>query len=182
MRYLIDSSSSKFTVRAFASGMLSALGHSPTFAIRTFEGEVEFSADALEASSLRVQVAADSLEVVDDIKLKDRQEIETRMKQRVLETNKYPAILFETRGIRVEQLGAGRYGTSLNGCLMLHGVMRPAIIPVHVTPRDGMLRAGGEFSLLQTDFGIALASVAGGALKVKDELKFAFDIVARKQD
>jgi hypothetical protein len=43
-----------------------------------------------------------------------------------------------------------------------------------------MLRASGEFSLLQTDFGIAPVSVAGGAMKLKDELKFAFNIVARK--
>ena len=34
-----------------------------------------------------------------------------------------------------------------------------------------MLRASGEFSLNQTDFGIKLVSVAGGALKLKDELK-----------
>jgi hypothetical protein len=33
----------------------------------------------------------------------------------------------------------------------------------------------------QTDFGIKLVSVAGGALKVKDELQCAFDIVAREQ-
>ncbi len=45
-----------------------------------------------------------------------------------------------------------------------------------------MLRASGEFSLLQSDYGIPLVSVAGGALKVKDELKFTFDIVARKQE
>jgi len=40
----------------------------------------------------------------------------------------------------------------------------------------------GDFSILQSDYNIALVSVAGGALKLKDELKFAFDIVARKQD
>jgi hypothetical protein len=35
---------------------------------------------------------------------------------------------------------------------------------------------------LQSDYDIPLVSVAGGTLKLKDELKFAFDIVARKQD
>ena len=44
-----------------------------------------------------------------------------------------------------------------------------------------MLRASGEFTVRQTDYGIKPVSVAGGALKVKDELKFSFDIVARKQ-
>ena len=43
------------------------------------------------------------------------------------------------------------------------------------------LRANGEFALRQSDYRIKLASVAGGALKLKDELKFTFDIVARRK-
>jgi hypothetical protein len=38
------------------------------------------------------------------------------------------------------------------------------------------------FSILQSDHGLKLASVAGGALKVKDELKFSFNILARKKE
>jgi hypothetical protein len=44
------------------------------------------------------------------------------------------------------------------------------------------LRAFGNFSLLQTDYDLKLASVAGGALKVKDELKFSFNLVGRKKE
>ena len=44
-----------------------------------------------------------------------------------------------------------------------------------------MLRAFGEFSLRQSDYGIKPVSAVGGGLKVKDEVKFTFDIVARKQ-
>ena len=47
---------------------------------------------------------------------------------------------------------------------------------------DEMLRASGEFTLNQSDYGIKPISVAGGALKVKDELKFSFEMVARKQE
>ena len=48
---------------------------------------------------------------------------------------------------------------------------------------DDSLRANGEFTIRQTDYRIKLVSVAGGALKLKDELKFTFDIVAnRKQE
>jgi hypothetical protein len=47
---------------------------------------------------------------------------------------------------------------------------------------EDMLRAYGEFSILQSNYGIPLVSVAGGTLKLKDELKFTFDIVARKQE
>ena len=80
VHYAIDKSSSSFTVRAFATGMLSSFGHNPTLAIRSFEGEVEFSPEALSAASLRLNVKADSLEVTDDIKSKDRQEMESTMR------------------------------------------------------------------------------------------------------
>jgi polyisoprenoid-binding protein YceI len=182
VRYRLDSSSSKFTVRAFATGMLSTLGHSPTFAVRKFTGEVEFSQDMRERSSLRLQIEADSLEVMDDIKSKDRQEIESTMNRSVIQSDKYPTITFETRSASVEQLGGSRYKVSLNGSLTLHGVTRDLVIPALLTEMGDMLRAGGEVSVLQTNFGITPVSVAGGTLKVKDELKFAFDIVARKTD
>ena len=39
-QYLLDKGASRFTVRAFAGGMLSAMGHNPTIAVRDFTGEV----------------------------------------------------------------------------------------------------------------------------------------------
>jgi polyisoprenoid-binding protein YceI len=180
--YSIDKRSSKFTVRAFATGMLSSLGHSPTFAIRDFDGDLQFSPDAPNQTSLRLKVRADSLEVMDDIKSKDRQEMEGAMNRTVLETAKYPEIAFATTSVSMSQLGDSRYQANLNGNLTLHGLTRPVAIPTQVTILGDMLRAGGEFPLLQSDFGIAPVSVAGGTLKLKDELKFTFDIVARKQE
>jgi polyisoprenoid-binding protein YceI len=182
VNYSIDKSSSNFTVRAFATGMLSSFGHSPTFSIRNFEGELDFSPDALSAASLRLSVKADSLEVTDDIKSSDRQEMESTMNKSVLESAKYPEIAFATTSVAATQLGEGRYQANLNGNLTLHGMTRPITIPTQVTLLGDMLRAGGAFSLMQTNFGINLVSVAGGTLKLKDELKVSFDIVARKQD
>jgi polyisoprenoid-binding protein YceI len=182
VNYSIDKSSSNFTVRAFATGMLSSFGHSPTFSIRNFEGQLEFSPDDPSKASLKFQVKADSLEIMDDIKSKDRQEMESTMNQSVLESAKYPDIAFATTSVATTQLGEGRYQANLNGNLTLHGMTRPVTIPAQVTLLGDMLRSGGSFSLMQTNFGINLVSVAGGTLKLKDELKFTFDIVARKQD
>jgi hypothetical protein len=44
-----------------------------------------------------------------------------------------------------------------------------------------MLRATGEVSIRQSDYGIEPVSAAGGTIKLKDELKLSFDISARKQ-
>ena len=40
--------------------------------------------------------------------------------------------------------------------------------------------ADGQFALRQTEYGIKPVSVAGGTIKVKDELKFSFHIVAER--
>ena len=46
--YTIDPGMSRFTVRAFASGVFSAFGHNPTIAIRDFSGEADFDPATLE--------------------------------------------------------------------------------------------------------------------------------------
>jgi polyisoprenoid-binding protein YceI len=180
--YLLDKSKSRFTVRAFASGMLSAMGHSPTLAIRDFSGEAGFEPNAPQKATLKVEIKADSLEVTDEMSDKDRREIETTMNQKVLESAKYPEIRFESTGVSAEQLGQGRFKLLLNGGLSLRSVTRNIPVNAQVALNGDALRAYGEFSILQSAFGIPLVSVAGGALKLKDELKFAFDMVARKQE
>jgi hypothetical protein len=52
-------------------------------------------------------------------------------------------------------------------------------VAVRVYPNGDTLRAQGEATLRLTDFRIEPVSVAGGMLKVKDEVKLTFDIVAR---
>ena len=42
--YSLDPGVSRFTARAFATGLLASLGHNPSFAIRQFTGEAKFSA------------------------------------------------------------------------------------------------------------------------------------------
>jgi len=181
-RYVIDGRSSRFTVRAFAKGLLSAMGHNPTIGIRDFIGEMRFNPDALEAGSFRLVIKASSLGVQDDISDKDRREIERLMNQETLETAKFPEILYEAPRISVTKMSDMLYSATLNGELTLHRVTRSQPVTARVALLGSMLRASGDFTLDQTDYGIKLVSVAGGALKLKDELKFSFEIVARRQE
>jgi hypothetical protein len=50
-----------------------------------------------------------------------------------------------------------------------------------VKDEGDLVRAFGNFALLRTDYDLKLASVAGGALKTKDEIKFSFDIVPERK-
>ncbi len=182
LRYSIDVAKSRFTARAFATGLLSAMGHNPTLAIREYTGEATFSPGNLEQATIRFTVQSASLTVTDDISQKDRTELENKMRQEVLETSAYPEIVFESSKISPSQLGENTYSVNIAGNLTLHGTSRNETIYAQVTLAGETLRAFGEFSLRQTDYGIKLVSVAGGTLKVKDEVKVTFDFTARKQE
>jgi polyisoprenoid-binding protein YceI len=179
--YRVDARRSRFIVKAFATGMLSAFGHSPTIAIRDFTGEVRFSPDHLEAASLRLQIKADSLVVTDEVSDKDRREIERQMREDVLETAQYPEIVFESTKVSAEKVMGSQYRTRINGNLSMHGVTRECVIEAQVIAGEDTLRANGEFPLRQSDFNIKPVSAVGGTIKLKDELKFSFDIVAHRQ-
>lgn len=181
-RYVIDGRSSRFTVRAFVTGLLSAMGHSPTIAVRDLSGELKFSPEKLEAGSLKMIVKLSSLTVQDDISSKDLHEMERLMNQEVLETSKFPEVIYEAAAISVTKMADTLYSATLRGNLTLHGVSRSLPINTRVALLGSMLRASGDFSLNQTDYDIKPVSVAGGALKLKDELKFSFEIVARRQE
>jgi polyisoprenoid-binding protein YceI len=181
-RFIIDAKRSRFTVQAFATGILSAMGHNPTIGIRTFSGEVEFGPDQLDASGLRLTIQAASLEVLDDVKERDRQEMEKGMKNDVLEVAKYPQITFEASDIAVAKLDGALYTATVNGKLSFHGVSRNQSLAARIMDSGETLRISGNFTLKQSDYQIKPVSVAGGALKLKDELKFAFEIIARRQE
>jgi polyisoprenoid-binding protein YceI len=183
VHYRPDAGRSRFTVQAFAEGLLSSFGHDPVIAIRDFEGEVEFVPGTLEGARVHLTIKADSLAVADDVKEKDRLEIERMMRDDVLEVSNYPEIVFESTSVTASRIKEGRYRARVIGDLTLHGIKQPNLwIQAEVTfGDDNTLRAQGEFSLRQTDYKIKPVSVAGGTLKVKNELKFKFDIVASKQ-
>lgn len=178
--YAIDPVVSRFVVKAFATGLLSSFGHNPTLAVRDFTGEAKFSPDALDQASLLIRIKAGSLSVTDKMSDKDRRELERTMNQEVLESDRYPEIVYQAAGVPATKTGDGQFSASLMGTLTLHGVTNPQVVAAQIVVTGDMLRAFGEFSVSQSAYGIKPVSVAGGSLKLKDELKCSFDMVARK--
>jgi polyisoprenoid-binding protein YceI len=182
VHYVADTRASQFTVQVFAGGLLSAFGHNPTIAIRGFAGEARVNPADVARSYFKITIQADSLSVRDDISDKDRREIERTMREDVLETSAYPEIVYECSQFDGSATGEGQYSVMLNGDLTLHGVTRPQPVAAKVAVIGDTLRAFGSFTILQTDYDLTLVNIAGGALKVKDELKFSFNILARKKE
>lgn len=181
LHYVIDPRASRFTVQAFATGMLSAMGHSPTIGIRSFNGEVDFNPESAEAGRFRISIKANSLTVLDDVSEKDRREMEQMMNELVLVPRKYPDILYDATEVAVSRLQGNLFSATINGNLTFHGLTQRQPVAARIGDFGEMLRASGEFNLKQSDYGVKPISVAGGALKVKDDLKFSFEIVARRQ-
>jgi polyisoprenoid-binding protein YceI len=183
VNYVIDAQGSTFVAQAFATGMLSAFGHDPRIAIRTFGGELSFNltGSTVEGARLNIRIQADSLEVTDDISAKDKQEIYRKMCEEVLETDRFPEIVYECS--RVSTSGSSdRCWVALNGELTLHGVTRSVPVSARVVINGSSVRATGDFAVRQSDYEIAAVSAAGGTIKLKDEVKLTFDIVARKKE
>jgi polyisoprenoid-binding protein YceI len=180
VEYVIDVTKSRFTVRAFATGLLSAFGHNPVIAIRDLEGTIRFAPEAITEASLNFTVKASSLALQSDASEKDRREIERTMNQEVLESAQYPEITFASTQVTGSSMGPTLFLVKVEGDLALHGVTRRQLIAAQVIPMDGTMRAYGEVAMKQTDFNIKLVSVAGGAMRIKDELKLQFDLVAKR--
>ncbi len=186
VRYKLDAGQSRFTAQAFATGLLAGLGHNPIIGIRDFIGEARFTpgppAPSFTDASLRLAVETKSLTVLDDVKEKDRREIEQTMFNDVLEIATYPELVFQSTQITATRIVEGRYRARIIGDLTLHGVTRNGLwIAAQITLDGDSLRAQGDFTLKQTDYKIKLVSVAAGALKLKDELKFTFDLVGHRE-
>ena len=181
-RFAIDPGRSTLMVQAFSTGLLSVLGHNPRIAVRDIRGEVQLASTGSALEDVRVDVVINprSLEVVDDISDKDRQEIHRQMYDEVLEVERYPEITYDFSSPKIEGNG-GQYSSVMSGELTLHGETHPFAVPVRVFLMGDTLKASGEFSVSQKQYGIAPVTVAGGAIKLKDEVKCTFNIVARKQ-
>lgn len=182
VKFKIDAAASRFTVQAFATGLLSAFGHNPTIAIRDYDGEIQFNPDTIDNASVRVTVRTSAMEVVDEMKNDDRKKLEQAMYDQVLEPNRFPTAVYESRQITVQKDSAEQWRLHVAGELSFHGATQSHSFDARVNYMGTTMRIAGEFPLRQSDYGIKPVSFAGGALKSKDELKFNFQMVARPQE
>jgi len=162
----IDVQKSKLTVRVYKSGLFSAFAHDHEITAPITLGVFQ------EANpSVELTVDARKLRVVDpEVSDKDRAEIQaTMLSAKVLEAEKFPEISF--RSSKIERLGADKW--AVQGDLSLHGQTRP--VKVEVERQSGIYR--GSATVLQKDFGIEPIRIAGGSVKVKNEVRIEFEIV-----
>ena len=164
---VIDTARSSLKIRVFKSGLFSAFAHNHVIEAPLEQGTVEPSG----SPSVALRVDARKLRVLDpDLPTNKRAEVQKTMDgPEVLDSHRFPEIAFQSTA--VEPAGAGRW--TVRGSLTLHEQTRPVV--VNVSLQEGHYR--GSVALRQREFGITPVSIAGGTVKVKDEVKVEFDIV-----
>lgn len=182
VRFQIDKAASRFTVQAFATGLLSSFGHNPIIGMRDFDGEIQFVPGTYEKALVQVTVRTNAMEVLDEMKNDDRKKLEQKMFEDVLDIERFPVAVFESKEITIRKQSNDLLQAHVTGELSFHGTTQNHSFDARVTVMGTMLRISGEFTLRQSDYGIKPVSFAGGALRLNDEVKFNFELVARAQE
>jgi polyisoprenoid-binding protein YceI len=181
VRYLFDQRSSQLIVHAFASGIVAIVAHSPKFSVQDFSGEAIFDAEEPAKCSMRMDANPQSLSLVDEANERDLREIQRVAFEEVLGTKRYPLVSFESTSVTAASIGTNHYRAEIDGNLMLHGVRSPQSVTAQVIMNEDSMRAYGECHVKQTNFGIRIVSIADGSLKIKDEVRIGFFIIARRE-
>ena len=179
--YRLDSSQSKFIAHALAGGLLWFKGHDHLVAVREFSGEAQITPDAITAASLQITAKADSMVETSSVFTEpQKQIIDKELREIVLEPSKYPDIIFRSTNVTGKPSGNNQYDLRITGELTLHGATRQITIPTKVTVNGNDLRAIGEFSIDRGDFKVKATSAVHGLVRVRDKVKFTFDIVGHQ--
>ena len=166
----IDAAHSELVIHVGKAGMFSAIGHEPWVDAPIARGEVREGASAgvdftVEARAMAVRADAKT-------SAKELAIIQDTMQRTVLESGAYPEIRFQSTQVAP----AGAQAWKVTGTLTLHGVSQAVTADVR---REGDTYAGAT-TLRQTDFGIQPVRIAGGVVRVKDQLEIRFKIRAHQ--
>ena len=180
-RYRLDDSESKFIAHALRGGLLWFKGHEHLVAAQQFTGEAEITADSITPASLRLNVKTESMRETNSVFTEQQKQIiDKELREIVLLPVKYPEIVFKSTDVTGKSRGNGEYDLKIGGDLTLLGVTRRIVIPAQVTLTGNDLRAHGEFSINRSDYKVKATSAVHGLIRVRNEIKFTFDIAGHK--
>jgi polyisoprenoid-binding protein YceI len=177
--YTLDLSQSQLSLTLVQEGMLSKRYPTHLVVVKNFSCNITLPRDE-KLTSVTLEAEAKSFTNADKIMSEfERRGFHDVLQNKVLESERYPAIKFKSVSVSgLKKTGDTRTFT-LNGDLALHGVTKRVAFPVTVTLANDQLRATGEASLKQSDYGIQPYEGNMGLIKIADELKINFAIVAK---
>lgn len=182
IRFRLDASRSKFIAHGLRGGLLWFKGHEHLLAAREFTGEAQVTPATIIPASLQLTVKAESMaETSDAFTDQQKQIINKELREIVFEPDKYPDIVFRSTEVSGKTTtNNSSFDVKIKGDLTLHGVTKRINIPAKLTLTGDELRAVGEFSIDRSDFNIKATSAFHGMVRVRNKVKFTFDIVGQR--
>jgi hypothetical protein len=188
--FSVDDPASRVRLRVYRDGPLAALGHSHVITPRGLSGSIQLHDNPL-LSRVALQFPVADL-AVDDPALRAAAGAEfsseisaagrggtqqPMLGELVLDAARFPLV-----AMRSESIAALPDGATLQLAMRItvHGRDAVVEVPVRWERRDDVLSAHGEFSVLQSQFGMTPYSAMLGAMRVGDRIDIDFDLVARR--
>jgi polyisoprenoid-binding protein YceI len=180
--YAIDLSQSQVTAILVQEGFIARKYQNHRVEVRTFSGKIEVSSKDETQVAVELEAEAKSLTNVDQTMSEfERKEFHNVLNNTVIETDKFPKIKFVSVSISDARKSGETRSFTLAGDLTLHGVTKRVSFPVNVTMNDQQLHATGEAKLKHSDFGMKPYTAGLGMIKIGDEVKISFAVVAKSQ-
>jgi polyisoprenoid-binding protein YceI len=170
--YKLGPESGQLQLKTTRTGLGARAGHDLTIDVTRWHGEVSVDAANPSASSVSVDVEADSLEVqtgtggIKPLTDSDRVQIKATIQEKVLSTGRHPAITF-----RSTRVAGTPESFTVDGDLTITGVTQPVTVQGRFA--DG--RVEGSAIVVQTRWGIKPYTGFFGALKLSDEVTVEFN-------
>jgi polyisoprenoid-binding protein YceI len=179
--YRLEAAESKFIAHAYAGGLLWFKGHDHLIAVRDFSGEAQLTPGTITPASLKIVAKTESMVETSSVFTEpQKQIINKELREIVLLPDQYPEIVFRSTRVSGKATSDNQYDLRITGDLTLHGVTRQITIPTKVGVTGQELRAIGEFSIDRGDFKVKATSAFHGLVRVRNTVKFTFDIVGHQ--
>src|SRR5262249_26177351 len=180
LTYTIDLAHSQVAVTLTQEGFLARRYPVHRVEVKNFNGKVEVSEKDETQVAVAVEAESKSLTNVDQGMTEfERKEFHSILNDIVLESSKFPKIKFVSVSLSDVRKSGETRNFTLNGDLTLRDATKRVSFPVTVTMSKDQLRATGEAKFKQSDFGIKPYSGKLGMIKIGDEVKVSFTIVAK---
>lgn len=176
--YSMIAAQSQLTLTLIQEGVLRKIHPTHHVGVKSFSGRIQLPADESKALAELDAEAKSFVNIDKDMKDFERSGFHKVLHEEVLASARFPTIKFRSVSITNVQKSGDQRSFTLNGDLTLRGVTRRVAFPVKVTINGNQLRATGEENIKQTDFGITPYSGGFGTIKIADQLKVSFVIVA----
>jgi polyisoprenoid-binding protein YceI len=186
--YSVDTAASQVLLEVYREGPMASLGHNHIIAVRELHGSVQLHDEITRSSfelqfpvaelsvdepALRAQSGPDFSSIVNDSAREGTRS--NMLGEKLLQAANNPDITLKSARIAVA--GAGWIVTTR---VSVRGQESLVDIPVQLQRQGDRLTASGEFAVLQTALGLTPYSALFGALRVADEIKVHFRIVAQR--